>query len=245
MDIRSCLGFWVLLASFPALAVDQHADREWTGLYAGVKAGYGFGDVKSGTGDYDPAFPFPPSSMDIDGAGWGMVLGYYWQRPNLLLGIELDALDMDMKSSSSIYSDPIPGLANGCDATRASCPIHVEQQVKTLYTARVKVGHTAERYVVYGTAGIAVGEVERSMRETMQYWGPTGMWGSARHKSVGWTLGGGADYALTRNIWLQTQFLYVDLGNEHYRFEDTPGFVFDQNASITFSVLSFGISYKF
>lgn len=245
MNIRTCLGLGLLLSAFPALAVDQRAAMKWTGLYAGVKAGYGSGGVKSGAGEYDPAFPFPPTSMDIDGRGLGVVAGYHWQRPNLLLGVEMDVLDMNMKNSSTIYSDPIPGLVNGCDATRASCPMHIEQQVKTLYTARLKVGHAAERYVVYGTAGIAVGEVERSMHETIQYWGPTGAWGSARRKSVGWALGGGLDYALTQNILLQTQLLYVDLGKEKYSFEDTPGFVFNQDASITFSIFSLGLSYKF
>lgn len=245
MNIRACLGLGLLLASFPALATDQRAAMEWTGLYAGVKAGYGAGKVKSGEGKYDPAFPFPPTSMDIDGTGWGVVVGYQWQRQNLVLGAEVDALNMNMRGSSTIYSNPIPGLVDGCDATRASCPIHVKQQVNTLYTARLKVGQAAERHVVYGTAGLAVGEVERSMHETIQYWGPTGMWGSTRHKSLGWTLGGGVDYALTQNILLQTQLLYVDLGNKNYRFEDTPGFVFNQDASVTFSILSLGISYKF
>lgn len=244
MTIRACLGLGLMLASFSALAVDQRA-MEWTGFYAGVKAGYGAGDVKSETGHYDPAFPFPPSSMNIDGTGFGVVAGYHWQRQKLILGIEMDALDMNMKSSSSIYSNPTPGLANGCDASRASCPMRIEQGVNTLYTARLKAGQATERYVVYGTAGIAAGEVERSMHEAIQYWGPTGMWGSTRHQSLGWTLGGGVDYALTQNILLQTQFLYVDLGKENYRFEDTPGYFFSQDASITFSTLSLGLGYKF
>lgn len=63
MNIRTCLGLGLLLPAFPALAVDQRAAMEWTGLYAGAKAGYGSGDVKSGAGEYDPAFPFPPTSM--------------------------------------------------------------------------------------------------------------------------------------------------------------------------------------
>ncbi len=245
MNIRVCVGLWLLLASFPALAIDQRADREWTGLYAGVKAGYGAGNVKSGQGKYDPAFPFPPSSMDIDGPGWGAVVGYRWQRQNLVFGAEMDAMNMNMSGSSTIYSNPIPSLAYGCDATRESCPMHVRQRVNALYTARLSAGHATGRYLVYGTAGLAVGKVERSMHETIQYWGPTGAWGSTRHKSLGWTLGAGVDYALTQNILLQTQWLYVDLGKESYRFEDTPGYVFNQDASITFSMLNLGLSYKF
>ncbi len=245
MDMRIYLGLCLLLTSFPTLATDSYTDRQWTGLYAGVKTSYASGHVKSETGNYDPAFPFSPTSMDIGGTGSGIVVGYHWQQRNLVLGVEIDAQNMNMESSSSIYASPVPDAGAGCDAARASCPMRIKQEVNNLYTARLKVGHAAKRYVAYGTAGLAVAEVKRSTRETIQYWGPTGMWGATQHTTLGWTLGAGLDYALTQNILLQTQLLYVNLRNENYNFEDTKDYIFTQDASINFSVFSFGLSYKF
>lgn len=55
--------------------------------------------------------------------------------------------------------------------------MHVRQRVENLATLRLKVGRAYDRVAVYGTAGVAAGEVRRDMDEAIQYWGPTGNWG--------------------------------------------------------------------
>ncbi|WP_169335070.1 outer membrane protein [Thiobacillus thioparus] len=243
--VRKFIALSLLLSSIPALAAEMRDGADWSGLYAGVKLAEGWGEAHLGTGRYDPAFPFTPTSVNLHGAGAGLSLGYDWQRENLIYGLGVDVLDTHIEGSTSLYTNPLPGVADGCDSARANCPMHIRQRVENLVTLRLKVGQAYERYAVYGTAGVAAGEVRRDMYEAIQYWGPTGNWGSDKHLATGWTAGAGMLYALSKNVQLQADYLYVDLGKKDYRFTDTPSFVYEQDAAIRFSLLSLGLNYKF
>ena len=245
IHIREFIALSLLLSSIPALAAETRNGPDWSGFYAGVKLAGGSGEAHLGTGRYDPAFPFTPTSVNLHGAGMGLSLGYDWQRENLIYGLGVDVLDTHIEGSASLYTNPLPGVAYGCDSARANCPMHVKQQVNDLVTLRLKLGRAYEHYAAYGTAGVAAGEVRRDMYEAIQYWGPTGNWGSDKHFAVGWTAGAGILYALSQDLRLQAEYLYVDLGKKDYRFTDTPSFVYQQDAAIRFSLLSLGLNYKF
>lgn len=245
LPIRELIALSMLLASLPALAAETRNGADWSGLYAGVKLAGGWGEAHLGTGRYDPAFPFPPTSMNLHGGGAGVSLGYDWQGGNLMYGLGVDVLGTHIEGTKSLYANPLPGAVAGCDSARANCPMHVRQRVENLATLRLKVGRAYDRVAVYGTAGVAAGEVRRDMDEAIQYWGPTGNWGSDQHLATGWTAGAGMLYALTDKLQLQADYLYVDLGKKDYRFADTPSFVYEQGAAVRFSLLSLGLNYRF
>src|SRR3569833_995953 len=241
--MRKFIAVCLLLSSIPALAAQPPDGADWSGPYAGVRLAEGWGDAHLGTGHYDPAFPFAPTSVHLRGAGAGVSMGYDWQRENLIYGLGVDVLGTHIAGTRSLYTNPLPGLVNGCDSARANCPMHVKQRVENLATLRLKGGRAYDRFAVYGTAGVAVGEVRRDMYEAIQYWGPTGNWGSDRRLATGWPAGAGTLYALTDKLQLQADYLYVDLGKKDYRFTDTPTFVYEQNAAVRFSLLSLGLNY--
>jgi outer membrane immunogenic protein len=83
-------------------------------------------------------------------------------------------------------------------------------------TARVRFGYVpTQRLLVYGTGGLAYGEVQGNLEwsnvfsgvVTSRYWE-----GSDSDVRVGWTLGAGAEYALTSAISIRAEYLYLDLG---------------------------------
>src|SRR3569832_2325221 len=205
----------------------------------------GVGRGASGHRAVRSGIPFPPTSVNLHGAGAGVSLGYDWQGENLMYGLGVDVLDTRIDGTRSLYTNPLPGLVDGCDSARANCPMHVRQRVEYLATLRLKIGRAYDRGAVYGTAGVAAGEVRRDMDEAIQYWGPTGNWGSDQHVATGWTAGAGMLYALTDKVQLQADYLYVDLGKKDYRFTATPSFVYEQDAAIRVSLLSLGLNYRF
>jgi outer membrane immunogenic protein len=93
-----------------------------------------------------------------------------------------------------------------------------------LTTVRGRVGYSFDSFMVYGTGGAAIGEVtyDNGVEDS--------------DTRIGWTAGGGVEAALTDNISIKGEYLYVDLG------EDTlSGDEVDFNAH----TIRGGINYRF
>lgn len=103
----------------------------WTGLYAGLQAGYGFADgyVFDGGGVY--------GRPDPDGFIGGATLGYNFQRGQVVWGIETDFS----------YAD-IGGRDAGTSA-----------DVDWLWTLRGRVGLDMNGWMPYFTGGLAVADL--------------------------------------------------------------------------------------
>jgi outer membrane immunogenic protein len=94
-----------------------------------------------------------------------------------------------------------------------------KSQLNWFGTARVRFGYVpTQRLLVYGTGGLAYGEVQGNLEwsnvfsgiATSRYWQ-----GSDSDVRVGWTLGAGAEYALTSSISIRAEYLYLDLGKSN------------------------------
>lgn len=122
----------------------------------------------------------------FNGDGWlaGGTLGYNYQAGQAVLGLEADLAWADIKGSAAC-------AAGTCETTN-----------KWLGTVRGRLGYAADRFMPYITGGLAYGKVEASVPGT----------GSASETRYGWTVGAGAEYALTRNWSAKAEYLYVDLG---------------------------------
>ena len=123
-----------------------------------------------------------------------------------------------------------------------------------LGTTRGRVGFVAtpdNRLMIYATGGVAYGGGSSNFSAfdatTGSFW--TGSPSSTR---VGWTIGGGVEYAITNNITIKGEYLYADLGSTSFTSignaavaANFPGVVvsgkFDYNASI----FRAGVNYKF
>jgi outer membrane immunogenic protein len=187
----------------------------WTGLYFGINAGWHNlrGEISNSGTDTGPAglgsalaLGGIPASMDLDSKGFigGLQLGYNWQSGSVVLGLEADIQWVEGRDSVSVTTDT-PELVP--ITTTAS------HQLDWLSTVRARVGFlVAPELMVYGTGGLAIGDI----KTTVSGFAPTGSpplsSSGSSSTDVGWTAGGGAEFALFRDVSLKGEYLYYDLG---------------------------------
>jgi outer membrane immunogenic protein len=156
----------------------------WTGFYAGINAGYGFGT----SGWSDP----PGTSVKPKGALFGGTLGYNYQVGSLVYGLEGDFDWSGVKGTA----DCVPGL------------ITCETRNRWLATFRGRVGYAFDRWLPYITGGGAYGTVKATATDF------TGTVLATESKSrLGWAFGAGLEYAFLGNWTAKIEYLYVDLGS--------------------------------
>jgi len=178
----------------------------WTGLYAGINGGYGFG-----TSNWDlPAVTNSPKGGMIGGT-----LGYNWQAGAIVYGLEGD-WDWSM-----VKGDVACG-AGTCETKNT-----------WLGTARARLGYAFDRWLPYVTGGGAFGNVKAT----------NSVVGSADKTQIGWTFGGGLEYAFMGNWTAKIEYLYVDLGK--FDCGTACGGVVPDNVSFKENVIRAGLNYKF
>ena len=122
-------------AEMPVKAPAYVAAYNWTGLYAGINGGGGFGRSNwSGLG----------TDFNTSGGMVGGTLGYNWQMGQTVFGLEGDVDWSNVKGS-----DACGGL---------SC----ETRNDWLGTFRGRIGYAFNRVMPYVTGGLAVGNVKAS-----------------------------------------------------------------------------------
>jgi outer membrane immunogenic protein len=94
-------------------------------------------------------------------------------------------------------------------------------------TVRGRAGYAINNVLLYGTGGLAFGEL------TGQTFGF-----SESHTNAGWTVGLGAEVGLARNWSAKVEYLYVDLNDSNYSITGT------QNG-YRFGLLRAGVNYHF
>jgi outer membrane immunogenic protein len=130
-------------------------------------------------------------------------------------------LEGDVDWSNISGSAPCVGGAATCQVTN-----------DWLATARGRAGFAFDRFLPFVTGGLAVGNVNANVPG----------FGSASNTNTGWTVGGGLEYALSRNITAKAEYLHVDLGsfNCGAACTGTPS-----NVDLTTNLVRGGVNLKF
>ncbi|MBD2745802.1 porin family protein [Microvirga sp. BT688] len=224
----------------------------WTGFYAGVNGGYGWShednlSVSSDEGFFfnNPAFEGFHHS-DGDGFAGGAQIGYNYQLGSFLVGLEADVNYADLESAAS----------GSLDQGFTVESLDARSKLDWFGTVRARVGFIpVNRVLVYATGGLAYGSVEVSAVDTATYnrlGRPGDVWtGNTSDTKFGWTIGAGAEYALTDNLILRGEALYVDLGKTEVTGTYTGDFdalaedTFVATSDTKFTVVRAGLNYKF
>jgi outer membrane immunogenic protein len=160
------------------------------------------------------------TSSDRIGLSGGLVggtAGYNWQLGNAVLGIEGDIDWANLKGTNS----------------STLCPAGCSTSDSWLSTVRGRAGYAFGGVLPYLTGGLAVGDIRAA----------TPGFAGASNTSVGWTAGGGIEFALPGNWSAKAEYLYVDLG----RFNcgvNCNGLPTD-NVSMHDNVVRAGVNYRF
>lgn len=194
----------------------------WSGFYVGLQGGYGWGDAT--TNEYTlPGHTLNdgPLNYDADGFFGGVHAGVNFQAGSIVYGAEADIEYADISGSYP--------WGNGDDLTKT---------IDWMGSVRGRLGYAFNRLLVYATGGLAYADVEMSATDAD---GPDI---SSSEWTAGWTLGGGAEYALTDNVSVRGEYRYSDFGDTELSGNVYGGsFAYPHDNKV--QSVRVGISYKF
>lgn len=191
----------------------------WTGFYIGGNVGYGWGEntgagyssaVDAGIGGLLPFLAAGGNvlpGLEPRGVIGGGQIGYNWQvAPAWVLGVVADIQASDIKASGTRVVS-IGGFAD----------IAQSKSVRTEWfgTVRGKAGLAVNNVLLYGTGGLAYGEIKAStsFNDPSFGGGPIVFAGSASAIRAGWTVGAGLEWGFAPNWTAGFEYLYMDLGS--------------------------------
>jgi outer membrane immunogenic protein len=197
--------------------------HRWGGWYGGLHVGYIqsnsdtslVGDTFGGI--LLPVAPGVPLSSSSDQAGFigGGQVGFNVQSGTFVWGIEADI------SRTTIDDREIQRTLAGFDNT-------IDSKLEWFGTARLRGGVLLNpTTLVYVTGGLAFARVEHSWSTDVTPALLLGnLWqGRSSNWETGWTIGAGAEFALSRNVTLRGEYLYYDLGNTRFNAPVTVGLI--------------------
>lgn len=237
----------------------------WTGGYVGVDVGGGWyngGNLGLGSNVTSVVAPgnifnFPVPGGNSAGVTAGALAGYNYQIGRTVIGAETDINYIDIKSQrAGSASTCCFGVIGGPFNTTEFFNAAASSKVDWFGTARVRLGVVpTERLLVYATGGLAYGGVQTSRRDSVtfsttiianRFWQ-----GDTSETRLGWSVGAGAEAALTDHIILRAEYLYVDLGNSSVVASSLGAappanlVYYTANRNTTFNVGRAALSYKF
>jgi outer membrane immunogenic protein len=206
----------------------------WTGWYAGVDGGYGWGH----DGDITftaPVTGFVGTSQGFKSSGGfgGGQIGFNQQTGQWVWGVETDIQGSDIRDKFNV-TVPSNGGPLGVDA---------EQRLNYFGTVRGRLGVASDRTFIYATGGFAYGEVKD--RALLTNGGATAllMKDSTR---AGFVVGGGVEYNFAPSWSVKLEYQYIDLGGETISGVSTNGvFLTSSNIDNKFQTVRIGLNYKF
>lgn len=227
------------LAGFTAQAAPALAQTaDWSGFYVGGSAGYSEASSNSGEtlvfdtdrdGQFDdtvntaaPANAFSPgfcngvSNGTAPAAGcvgsdgefaYGIRAGYDWQWGSFVFGVVGEA-------SKSDIGDAVTGFST----TPASYTF--QRQLDYTLAARARAGFAFDNFLVYGTGGMAWGELDRTFTtsNTANSFAPTG-----DDQATGYQVGGGFEWLMGSNFSVGVEYLRTSLEDDEYVVDVGPG----------------------
>ncbi len=224
-----CFVVLALIAvTVPSMAADNRPN-DWTGFYAGINGGYGWGETEwIYSGFTSRADHHIKGGMVGGTAGANLqVLSSRSGIPAFVGGIETDFDWTDM-SGSNPCPNPVFQAKSSLDA---------------LATVRGRIGLAFDRLLIYGTGGLAVGKVNVETVDTLGRAIPNS--GTPKNGEdkwrVGYVVGFGAEYAFSKNLSIKVENHYYGLGQSIHHVDNNLPVSSGERGTIIRS----GINYKF
>lgn len=186
---------------------------KWSGFYAGFQGGYSFANMDATSG------PFPGAmnqSYSLTNSGFlgGVHFGYNYQFGHYLVGAEVDIEGMNHSTSAA-----------GTLGTVRRADIDWQTSI------RARLGWVEGPWLLYGTAGwvFAGGDSQVGVA-------------SFTNRYSGWTVGLGAERAITNAATLRLEYRFTDYGSS--KFADVASNTQDKISAYD-NALRLGLSFRF
>ena len=247
-DLPSIKGGPVLPAAYAA---------SWTGFYLGGQAGYGWGDNHGAYNFSTPIGLISPIGVvgsgalthDAQGVIFGAHAGYNRQfESDLVLGVEASVDGATLMRRENFG-------ATNVNADGAALVSMVQSDIQG--SVRGRAGYAFGRLLPYVTGGLAIGhfgtqsDFAAAAAGTPGDYDPATYIGYATHglqwtTRLGWTVGGGAEWAVSDHWSIRGEYRYSEFGS----VSDTPavalpGTFYGGGRRLDQGQVQFGASYKF
>jgi outer membrane immunogenic protein len=139
------------------------------------------------------------------GTAGGVEAGYNWQRGGFVFGGETDISLSGANDTFAPWQFSNPWFG----------------------TTRARVGYAAGNILLFGTAGLAYGELRAQVGSLTEY-----------HDSLGFVGGAGVEVGFTPHWSAKAEWLYLDLTNDNFAVTGTSN-------GLAANLLRFGLNYRF
>ena len=185
------------------------APFSWTGIYVGLNGGWARDNIST------PAVT--SVQPDTNGGAFGGQVGFNYQWQQLVVGAEFDGDWLNLKASAP------------CANPAFTCSTELNSQ----FSARARVGVAFDRFLVYGTGGVAW----TTFKGSTALAGVTFPDSSTR---TGWIAGGGVEYAFWNNLIIGAEYLHADYGSRNMTYD-----TLYPNVKVTTDVVRARVSWLF
>ena len=213
---------------------------DWSGVYLGLNGGWHWADtdgrdstvnvnqltgVNAGAGAVTvPSTAFGAAhGGHADGFMGGGQIGFNAQSGAIVWGLEGDFDGVDgRRRDNALYNLPATGLTSGSTvyAQRYS-------DARWVSTVRGRVGFALDRALIYGTGGLAIADLRDRAAYTYAptvtaavaaanpgaSYGPYDSYGGDSGVRTGWTVGGGVEFLLARNVTVGAEYRHTEIGS--------------------------------
>jgi outer membrane immunogenic protein len=195
----------------------------WTGLYVGGQVGYAWGkDNHTYTTLFGSSYNSP--NGEIGGAH----IGYNYQFNQFVIGVEGDVNGSNFNNAdTSLFG------------------VYTSTRIPIQGSARGRIGFAWDHWLFFATGGATFADIEHSYGFTFApvaggFAGgdPFSPYSKTR---VGWTVGGGVEYALNNNWSVRAEYRYSDYGHS----SDLAYLAVPISNHLTTNQVTVGFSYKF
>lgn len=220
----------VLMIAVLVAATSANA-QTWNGFYVGGTIGgaiqrddadevvefdtnldSGFGDIVNtvaGADAFSPGFcagvgnaptPATPCADDEGGIDIGGRVGYDWQRGRAVFGVVGELSWPDVRDGVTAYSTTPAFYA-------------FERQIDMLTGVRARVGGGSERFLAYGTGGLAWGWIDQAFttNNAVNTFVAVNQDGDGAQRAMGYQAGGGVEVAFGARLSLVAEYLFTSL----------------------------------
>ncbi|MEM9965530.1 MAG: TonB-dependent receptor [Asticcacaulis sp.] len=220
-------------------------DGDWGGVFvSGIAGNLGMqtrGVTTGGVGTVAGVAASESAHADANGLQMGFGIGYnHHLTDNWVFGLEADMTYATTKGAQfSVTTEDLYLAQNGQYQSRN------DYRFNRFATLRGRLGYGFDRTLVYATGGLALVTETQSRTQyrslfirTFDAGDATTPWFTETRKATrtGWTLGGGAEYALSDRWSFKGEYLYADFGDKRFVFPEASAGVIQPYAAYSVTV---------